>query len=136
MARLEAAEVVCQQYQEDADAGRPNAAAWQQALEEAAGGAPVAPAPGAGATPGAVGQLLIGHRGPDSRREDLPADYRAIMEVVAGGGGPLWAKGVARELELELDLLPTTVEPVRGKLRRLAERGWIPRTPAGRYLPR
>jgi hypothetical protein len=25
---------------------------------------------------------------------------------------------------------------VRGKLRKLAERGWITRTPAGRYLPR
>jgi hypothetical protein len=134
VARLEAAEIVYQQYQEDADAGHPDAAAWQQALEEATGGAPAVPSQSAGATPGAAGQLLIGHRGPDSRPEDLPADYRAIMEVVAGGGGPLQAKDVARELGLEL--LPAKVEPVRGKLRRLAERGWITRTPAGRYLPR
>lgn len=39
VARLGAAEVVYQQYQEDAEAGHPDAAAWQQALEEATGGA-------------------------------------------------------------------------------------------------
>jgi hypothetical protein len=134
VARLEAAEIVYQQYQEDADAGHPDAAAWQQALEETTGGAPAVPARSARATPGAAGQLLFGPRGPDSRTEDLPADYRQIMEIVAGGAGPLQAKDVARELGL--DPGPAKVEPVRGKLRKLAERGWITRTPAGRYLPR
>ncbi|WP_329157005.1 hypothetical protein OHB49_00665 [Streptomyces sp. NBC_01717] len=134
VARLEMAEIVYRQYQEDADAGHPDAAAWEQALEEATGGAPAVPAQSAGATPGAAGQLLFGPRGSESRIEDLPADYRAIMEVVVGGGGPLQAKDVARELGL--DLLPAKVEPVRGKLRKLAERGWITRTSAGRYLPR
>jgi len=134
VARLEAAEIVYQQYQEDVDAGHPDAAAWQQALEEATGGAPAVPAKGAGATPGAAGQLLFGHRGPDSRIENLPADYRTIMEIVAGGDGPLQAKDVARALGL--DPGPAKVEPVRGKLRKLAECGWITRTPAGRYLPR
>jgi hypothetical protein len=132
--RLEMAEIVYQQYQEDAEAGHPDAAAWQQALEEATGGAPAVPAPRAGATPGAAGQLLFGPHGPDSRTEDLPGDYQAIMEAVAGGGGPLQAKDVA--CALGLDPGPAKVEPVRGKLRKLAERGWITRTPAGRYLPR
>lgn len=132
VARLGAAEVVYQQYQEDVEAGHPDAAAWQQALEEATGGTPAAPAPGA--TPGAAGQLLIGNRGSDSRVEDLPADYQAIMEIVAGGDGSLQAGEVARDLGL--DAVPAKVEGVRGKLRKLAERGWITRTPAGRYLPR
>ncbi|MFG2848985.1 hypothetical protein ACGF12_38465 [Kitasatospora sp. NPDC048296] len=134
VARLEAAEVVYRQYQEDADAGHPDAEAWQRALEEATGGEPAVPAPGTGVTPGAAGQLLIPHRGPGSRLEDLPADYQAIMEIVAGGDGQLQAKDVARELGLEP--VPARVEPVRGKLRKLAERGWITRTAAGRYLPR
>ncbi|GAB2836497.1 hypothetical protein ACFP51_35465 [Streptomyces pratens] len=134
VARLEAAEIVYQQYQEDADAGHPDAAVWQQALEEATGGAPAVPAQSPGATPGAAGQLLFGPRGPESRIEDLPAEYRTIMEVVAGGDGPLQAKDVARALGL--DLAPAKVEAVRGKLRKLSERGWITRTPAGRYLPR
>ncbi|MFF4052769.1 hypothetical protein ACFYZ5_39590 [Streptomyces chartreusis] len=132
--RLEAAEIVYQQYQEDAGTGHPDAAAWQQTLEEATGGALAVPAHSAGATPGAAGQLLFGPRGPDSRTEDLPPDYRAIMEIVTGGAGPLQAKDVARELGLAPG--PAKVEPVRGKLRKLAERGWITRTPAGRYLPR
>ncbi|GAB3170802.1 hypothetical protein [Streptomyces incanus] len=134
VARLEAAEIVYQHFQEDAEAGHPDAAAWQQALEEATGGAPAVPAQSASATPGAAGQLLFGPRGPGSRIEDLPADYQKIVEVVGDGDGPLQAKDVARELGL--DLVPTKVEPVRGKLRKLAERGWITRTPAGRYLPR
>ncbi|MET9896645.1 hypothetical protein ABZZ47_42055 [Streptomyces sp. NPDC006465] len=46
VARLGAAEVVYQQYQEeDAEAGHPDAAAWQQALEEATGGRPAVPRP-------------------------------------------------------------------------------------------
>ncbi|WP_338898605.1 winged-helix domain-containing protein [Streptomyces sp. TG1A-60] len=110
-------------YREDAEAGHPDAAAWQQALEEATGG-----------TPGAAGQLLIPHHGPDTGTDDLPADYQKIMEIVAGGDSPLQAKDVARELGL--DAVPAMAEPVRGKLRKLAERGWITRTPAGRYLPR
>jgi hypothetical protein len=134
VARLEMAEIVYQQYQEDAEAGHSDAAAWQQALEEATGGAPAVPAQSTGTTPGAAGQLLFGPRGPESQIEDLPADYRTIMEIVAGGDGPLQAKDVAHALGLEP--VPTKVEPVRGKLRKLAERGWITRTPAGRYLPR
>jgi hypothetical protein len=31
--------------------------------------------------------------------------------------------------------LPGQVEAVRAKLKRLAERGWLHRTPAGRYAP-
>jgi hypothetical protein len=136
VARLGAAEVVYQQYQEeDAEAGHPDAAAWQQTLEEATGGTPAAPPRPVG-TPGAAGQLLIPHRGPGTGTgtDDLPADYQKIMEIVAGGDSPLQAKDVARELGL--DAAPAKVEPVRGKLRQPAERGWITRTPAGRYLPR
>jgi hypothetical protein len=131
VARLEAAEVVYQQYQEDADAGHPGAEAWQQALEEATGGACAAEPAG---TPGDAGQLLIPHRTDDTSVGDLPADYQKIMEIVAGGDGPLQAKDVAGHLGL--DNLPAKVEPVRGKLRKLAERGWLKRTGSGRYLPR
>jgi hypothetical protein len=55
VARLEAAEIVYQQFQEDAKAGHPDAEAWHQALEEATGGAPAVPAQSADATPGAAG---------------------------------------------------------------------------------
>ncbi|MFI2041257.1 hypothetical protein ACIOK4_42975 [Streptomyces bottropensis] len=65
--------------------------------------------------------------------EVLPPEYRRIMEIVAGAGGPVMAKDVA--IALGRDRTPAKVEPVRGQLRRLADRGWISRTGAGRYLP-
>lgn len=77
---------------------------------------------------------LIPRHGPDADTGDLPADYQKIMEIIEGGGGPLQARDVAHQLGL--DAVPAKVEAVRGKLRKLAERGWITRTPAGRYLPR
>lgn len=55
--------------------------------------------------------------------------------VVAGpgAGGPVMAKDVA--IALGRDTTPAKVEPVRGQLRKLADRSWISRTGAGRYLP-
>ncbi|WP_328674137.1 hypothetical protein [Streptomyces sp. NBC_00328] len=55
------------------------------------------------------------------------------MEIVAGAGGPVMARDVA--IALGRDTTPAKVEPVRGQLRKLADRGWISRTGAGRYLP-
>ncbi|WP_392839973.1 hypothetical protein [Streptomyces sp. LN500] len=133
VARLDMAENVYRQYQEDADAGHPDAAAWEQVLEEATGGAPAVLSQSAGTTPGAASQLLFGPLGPESRIEDLPTDYRAIMEGVVCGGGPLQAKDVTRELGL--DLLPAKVEPVRKKLRRLASVAGSPARPPGATCP-
>jgi repressor of nif and glnA expression len=66
--------------------------------------------------------------------EALTLDYRRIMEIVADADGPVMAKDVAGALGRELT--PGKVEPVRGQLRKLADRGWLARTGAGRYLPR
>jgi hypothetical protein len=63
--------------------------------------------------PGAGGMLLVPHREPGMDVSALPADYQAIML----GKAPR----------------PGQVEPVRDKLRRLADRGWLHRTPAGRF---
>ncbi|MCX5317701.1 hypothetical protein [Streptomyces sp. NBC_00154] len=44
---------------------------------------------------------------------------------------PVPAKGVS--VKLGKGTQPGQVEPVRDKLRRLADRGWLHRTPAGRF---
>ncbi|MEV0490530.1 transposase family protein [Streptomyces atratus] len=44
------------------------------------------------------------------------------------------AKDVA--LELSREATPAKIEPVRGQLRKLADRGWLSRTASGRYRPR
>lgn len=85
------------------------------------------------AGPGAGGMRLVPDRAEGMGAEVLTPEYRRIMEIVAGAGGPVMAKDVA--VALGRDPTPAKVEPVRGQLRKLADRGWISRTGAGRYLP-
>jgi len=93
------------------------------------------PVPEFGAvTPGAAGMRLVPDRVDGMGVEALTSDYRRIMEIVVDAGGSVMAKDVARALGRELT--PAKVEPVRGQLRKLADRGWLSRTGAGRYLPR
>jgi repressor of nif and glnA expression len=56
------------------------------------------------------------------------------MEIVAGADGPVMAKDVA--LALGRETTPAKIEPVRGQLRKLSDRGWLVRTASGRYRPR
>jgi hypothetical protein len=78
--------------------------------------------------------LLVPHRADGMGVEALPEDYRKIMEIVAGGSGPVMAKDVA--VALGRNTTPGAVGPVRGKLRKLSERGRLTRTGSGRCLPR
>ncbi|MEU3343341.1 hypothetical protein [Streptomyces sp. NPDC006668] len=126
LARLEAAEVVFGQWAEAADGGR-------QSLPS------VEPRPGPApervvATPGAAGMRLIPDREEGMGVEALAPEYRRIMEIVTTAPGPVMAKDVA--LALGRENTPGKVEPVRGQLRKLSDRGWLSRTGSGRYLPR
>ncbi|WP_327346982.1 hypothetical protein [Streptomyces europaeiscabiei] len=120
VARLEAAEVVYGQWAEATDGGRSPSGI-------------VEPEPVV-LTPGAAGMRLVPDRVDGMGLEVLTSDYRRIVEIVTDAGGPMMAKDVARALGRELT--PGKVEPVRGQLRKLADRGWLSRTGAGRYLPR
>lgn len=120
LVRLEAAEAVFGEWAEATDGGRRSSGI-------------VDPEPVA-VTPGAAGMRLVPERVDGMGMEVLTSDYRRIMEIVADADGPVMAKDVARALGRELT--PAKVEPVRGQLRKLADRGWLSRTGAGRYLPR
>lgn len=122
VARLEAAEVVYGQWAEATDGGRRPSGIVEPEPEPA------------GVTPGAAGMRLVPDRVDGMGLEALTSDYRRIMEIVADADGPVMAKDVAGALGRELT--PGKVEPVRGQLRKLADRGWLARTGAGRYLPR
>ncbi|MFB6963431.1 hypothetical protein ACFCYB_42465 [Streptomyces sp. NPDC056309] len=61
----------------------------------------------------------------------LPADYQAIRKIVAAASEPVPAKDVS--VRLGKGTGPGQVESVRDKLKRLADRGWLHRTPAGRF---
>ncbi|MFH8388018.1 hypothetical protein ACH4E7_45335, partial [Kitasatospora sp. NPDC018058] len=75
--------------------------------------------------------LLVPHREDGMDASVLPADYQAIMRIVTAVSEPVPAKDVS--VELGRGTGPGQVEPVRDKLRRLADRGWLHRTPAGRF---
>jgi hypothetical protein len=84
--------------------------------------------------PRAGGMLLVPHREEDMDAGVLPADYQTIRKVVAGVEGAVKAGDVA--LALGKGVQAAQVEPLRGQLRRLADRGWRQRTAAGRCTAR
>jgi predicted transcriptional regulator of viral defense system len=62
----------------------------------------------------------------------MPADYQRILRAVEGKGGqPVMTREVCEVLSMGVQ--PQQTEPMRGKLKRLADRGWLHRTPSGRY---
>lgn len=81
---------------------------------------------------GAGGMRLVPDRVGGMEVEAPAPEQRRIMEIVAGPDGPVMAKDVP--VALGRETTPAKVEPVRGQLRRLADRAWISRTGAGRNL--
>ncbi|MEV3976375.1 hypothetical protein AB0K68_50985 [Streptomyces sp. NPDC050698] len=122
LGRLEAAEAVFGQWAEATNGGR-----------RASGIVEPEPEPVV-VTPGAGGMRLIPDRVEGMGVEVLTPEYRRIMEIVTKASGPVMAMDVA--LALGRENTPAKVEPVRGQLRKLSDRGWLARTGSGRHLPR
>ncbi|MDH6123074.1 hypothetical protein [Kitasatospora sp. GAS204B] len=119
VARLKAAEVVFGQFADAQGAGTADDPVMAEEFERVT------------TSPGAGGMLLVPHRGDGLETSALPADYQAIMKIVTAAPEPVPAKDVS--VKLGKDTQPGQVEPVRDKLKRLADRGWLHRTPAGRF---
>ncbi|MFJ8313389.1 MULTISPECIES: hypothetical protein [unclassified Streptomyces] len=119
--RLEAAEVVIAQFAEADRAGEADDPEMDAEFER------VTQSSGAGG-------LLLVHREDGLDTGVLPEDYQEIMRLVASATEPVKAADVS--VKLGRGTLPAQVEAVRAKLKRLAERGWLHRTPAGRYASR
>ncbi|MFB7708436.1 hypothetical protein [Streptomyces sp. NPDC056105] len=79
---------------------------------------------------GGRGVLLVPHRERGLDEAALPAEYRQIFAVVRAADGPVMAKEV--RAALKLGDTPRG-EPMRGKLGRLAQRGWLRKTAGGRF---
>jgi hypothetical protein len=81
--------------------------------------------------------LVVPQRANGAGVEDLPADYQRLLQIVAeeGAGG----QGVACKritVKLGLTAEPRHTEAVRGKLKRLAARGWLAEVAPGRFAMR
>ncbi|WP_030058124.1 MULTISPECIES: hypothetical protein [Streptomyces] len=79
--------------------------------------------------------LLVPHRGPGVGVDALPPDYQRILAIVRGAGGPVATKQVGEELGLEV-AVRGKLEPLRGKLSKLAGRGWLRKLPDGKFTTR
>jgi hypothetical protein len=99
---------------------------------EAEAAAVVAPAP---AQVAGRAVLLIPHRGESPEEAALPGDYRKILHVVRDADGPIQVRGVGEKLGLDV-AVRGKLEPLRAKLTKLADRGWLHKRPDGKYTAR
>lgn len=79
--------------------------------------------------------LLVPHRRDGMDQSALPAECQRILAVVRQAGAPTATRAVGEALGLDTGLRGK-LEPLRGKLARLAERGWLRKLPDGRFTTR
>lgn len=84
---------------------------------------------------GGKGVLLIPHRAPETDQSALPPEYQRILAAVRNAGGPVTVRQVGEALGLDTGVRGK-LEPLRGKLTKLADRGWLRKRPDGRFTVR
>ncbi|MEV0492318.1 hypothetical protein [Streptomyces atratus] len=89
-------------------------------------------------TPGQVGGqavMLIPHRAPGVEEDTLPPDYQRILAAVQQVAGPVMAREVGEVVGVDVSVR-AKLEPLRSKLVRLIDRGWMRKLPDGRFTTR
>ncbi|MFE4995690.1 hypothetical protein ACFRH4_30990 [Streptomyces mirabilis] len=79
--------------------------------------------------------LLIPNRSDAADETALPGDYRRILQLVRAADGPVQVRAVGEELGLEV-AVRGKLEPLRAKLTKLADRGWLHKRPDGKFTAR
>ncbi|WP_432068980.1 hypothetical protein [Streptomyces sp. C10-9-1] len=88
--------------------------------------------------PGQVGGrtvMLIPHREPGVEEDSLPPDYQRIITAVRQAAGPVMAREVGEAVGVDISV-KSKLEPLRSKLVRLVDRGWLRKLPDGRFSTR
>jgi len=101
----------------------------EQLADEQAAAAPVA------ARVAGRSVLLVPHREGGMAETALPPEYQRILAVVRQAGAPVATRAVGETLGLDTGV-QGKLEPLRGKLTKLAERGWLRKLPDGRFTAR
>jgi hypothetical protein len=94
--------------------------------------ASVAPVPG---QVGGRAVMLIPHRTSGVEEATLPPDYQRILAAVRQAAGPVKARQAGDALGIDVSVR-AKLEPLRGKLVRLVDRGWLRKLPHGRFTTR
>ncbi|WP_176710172.1 hypothetical protein [Streptomyces sp. Wb2n-11] len=94
--------------------------------------ASVAPSPG---QVGGQAVMLIPHHAPGVAETTLPPDYQRIIAAVRQAAGPVMAREVGEVVGVDVSV-KAKLEPLRSKLVRLVDRGWLRKLPDGRFTTR
>jgi hypothetical protein len=76
--------------------------------------------------------LLIPARAVGVGPDALPPDYHRILTIVRDAGGPVTVRAVGEVLGLPVEVRGK-LEPLRGKLNKLADRAWLGKLADGRF---
>ncbi|WP_228472614.1 hypothetical protein [Streptomyces cyaneochromogenes] len=79
--------------------------------------------------------LLIPHRSDAADEGALPGDYRKILAIVRETDGPVQVRAVGERLDLDASVRGK-LEPLRAKMTKLADRGWLHKRPGGKFTAR
>ncbi|MFD4750846.1 hypothetical protein ACFWOS_35945 [Streptomyces rubiginosohelvolus] len=85
--------------------------------------------------PGQVGGqavMLIPHRTAGVEEATLPPDYQRILATVRQTAGPVMAREVGEVVGVDVTV-KAKLEPLRSKLVRLVDHGWLRKLPDGRF---
>jgi len=69
---------------------------------------------------------------PEMAETALPPEYQRILASVRAAGGPVMVRQVGEALGLDTGVRGK-LEPLRGKLTKLADRSWLHKRPDGRF---
>lgn len=78
---------------------------------------------------------LIPHRTSCVEETTLPPDHQRILAAVRRAAGPVMARQVGDALGIDVSVRGK-LEPLRGKLVRLVDRGWLRKLPDDRFTTR
>ncbi|MEU9243494.1 hypothetical protein [Streptomyces sp. NPDC048385] len=79
--------------------------------------------------------LLVPHRSDSVDETALSDDYRRILAIVRAASGPMQVRAVGEELGLQVEVREK-LEPLRAKLVKLADRGWLHKRRDGKFTAR
>ncbi|GAA5072471.1 hypothetical protein [Streptomyces similanensis] len=103
----------------------------EQLAQERAEAAPV-PVPG---QVGGMPVMMIPHRAASVRETALPAGYQRILAAVRQADGPVMARQVGEMVGVDVSVR-AKLEPLRGRMNRMADRGWLRKLLDGRFTTR
>ncbi|MFC3232407.1 hypothetical protein [Streptomyces nitrosporeus] len=116
-------------------AERDELAVAEKVLERVSGQLAQERAEAAPAQVGGMPVVMIPHRAAGAEETALPADYQRILAAVRQAAGPVMARQGGEMVGVDVSVR-AKLEPLRGRMNRMVDRGWLRKLPDGRFTTR